>query len=114
MGTIAIKINPAKLENADLDLRYLIPDRIEEVTKGKVQDDGYDYSSDDTNSIIVFMSSENPEEDVITVLEILKNEKFLDNDIYKSSIIAITNGEAKDAKGYKVIHPNNYDEKFTL
>lgn len=114
MGTIAIKLNPAKLENADLDLRYLIPDRIEEVTKGKVQDNGYDYSSDDTNSIIIFMSSENPEEDVITVLEILKNEKFLDNDIYKSGIIAITNSDVEDEDGYKVIHPNNYDGEFTL
>ncbi len=44
MGTIAIKLNPEKLENVDLDLRYLVPERIEEVTNGKVQDNGYDYS----------------------------------------------------------------------
>jgi hypothetical protein len=114
MGTIAIKLNPEKLENADLDLRYLIPDRIEEVTKGKVQDNGYDYSSDDTNSIIVFMTSENPEEDAIAVLEILKNEKFLDNDIYKSGIVAIADGEGEAEDEYKVIHPSNFNKKFTL
>lgn len=114
MGTIAIKINPEKLENADLDLRYLIPDRIEEVTKGKVEDNGYDYSSDDTNSIIVFMTTENPKEDVNVVLEILKNEKFLDNDIYKSGIVAIADGDGEDEDEYKVIHPINYNESFKL
>lgn len=114
MGTIAIKLNPEKLENADLDLRYLVPDRIEEATKGKVQDNGYDYSSDDTNSIIVFMTSENPEEDVNDVLEILKNEKFLDNDIYKSGIVAIAHGDGEDEDEYKVIHPDNFNEPFRL
>jgi hypothetical protein len=114
MGTIAIKINPEKLDNADLDLRYLIPDRIEEVTKGKVEDNGYDYSSDDTNSIIVFMSSENPKEDVNDVLEILKNEKFLDNDIYKSGIVAIADGDGENEDEYKVINPGNFNEPFRL
>ena len=114
MGTIAIKLDPSKMENPDLDLRYLIPERIEEVTKGKVQDDGYDYSSDDTNSIILFMSSKNPKKDVNAVLEILKNEKFLDNDIYKIGIIAISDGNAEQEEGYRVIHPSNYDEEFTL
>lgn len=114
MGTIAIKLNPEKLENADLDLRYLIPDRIEEVTKGKVQDNGYDYSSDDENSIILFMTSENPEDDVNDVLEILKNEKFLNNDIYKSGIVAIAHGNGEEEDEYKVIHPGNFKGLFTL
>lgn len=30
MQTIIIVLNPTKLENPDLDLRYFIPDRIEE------------------------------------------------------------------------------------
>lgn len=114
MGTIAIKINPEKLENADLDLIYLIPERIEEITKGKVEDNGYDYSSDDTNSIIIFMTSENPKEDVNVVLEILKNEKFLDNDVYKSGIVAITDGDGENEDEYKVIHPGNFNELFKL
>ncbi|WP_238899047.1 hypothetical protein [Clostridium sp. YIM B02500] len=114
MGTIIIKLNPEKLENLDLDLRYLVPGRIEEVTKGKVQDNGYDYSLDDTNSMIVFMTSENPEEDVNEVLQILKNEKFLDNDIYESGIVAISHGDGEDEDEYKVIHPDNFKEKFRL
>ena len=43
MQTIIIVLNPAKLENPDLDLRYDIPDRIHEVSNGAIQDNGYDY-----------------------------------------------------------------------
>ena len=32
MQTIIIVLSPAKLKNPDLDLRYCIPDRIEEVS----------------------------------------------------------------------------------
>ncbi|WP_170816461.1 hypothetical protein [Clostridium beijerinckii] len=58
------------------------------------------------------MTSENPEEDVKDVLEILKNEKFLDNDTYKSGIVAVAHGDGEDE--YKVIHPSNFNEPFTL
>ncbi len=43
MQTIVIVLNPAKLENPDLDLRYCIADRVEEVSNGTIQDNGYDY-----------------------------------------------------------------------
>ena len=39
MGSIIIKLNPKKLTNPDLDLRYLIPDKIEEATNGEISDD---------------------------------------------------------------------------
>lgn len=43
MQTIIVALNPAKLENPDLDLCYYIPDRIEETSNGAIQDNGYDY-----------------------------------------------------------------------
>lgn len=43
MQTIVVLLNPGKLENPDMDLRYCIPDRIEEVSKGAIQDNGYDF-----------------------------------------------------------------------
>ncbi|WML33320.1 hypothetical protein [Clostridium sp. OS1-26] len=76
MGSIAIKLDPSKMDNPDLDLRYIIPDKSEELTKGAVKDDGYDYSSDGTNSIIIFLSSEDPKKYVNEVLDILRNEDF--------------------------------------
>lgn len=109
MGSIAIKLDPSKMDNPDLDLRYIIPDKIEELTKGAVKDDGYDYSSDGTNSIIIFLKCENPKKYVNEVLDILRNEDFLDNNIYEVGVVAIDDGD-----GFKVIHPSNYEDDFDL
>ena len=43
MQTIIVLLNPGMLENADLDLRYRIPDRIEEVSNSLIQSNGYNY-----------------------------------------------------------------------
>ena len=40
MQTIIVLLNPGMLENADLDLRYRIPDRIEEVSNSLIQSNG--------------------------------------------------------------------------
>lgn len=109
MGSIGIKLDSSKMNNPDLDLRYIIPDKIEGLTKGAVKDDGYDYSADKTNSIIIFLNCVNPKKYVNEVLDILRNEDFLDNNIYEVGVVAIDDGE-----GYKVIHPSNYEGNFDL
>ena len=40
MPTIVISMDSRKMENPDLDIRYLLPDRIEEWSEGAVSDDG--------------------------------------------------------------------------
>ena len=52
MQTIIILLDPSKLVNPDLDLRYKIPDCIEEVTDGRIQDNGYDYIDRDRKSVV--------------------------------------------------------------
>ena len=46
MQTIVIVLNAAKMTNPDLDIRYALPDRIQEFTNNEIQDNGYDYLSD--------------------------------------------------------------------
>ena len=101
MGIIAIKLTPGKLENPDLDLRYLIPDRIGELTEGKITDEGYDYIDD---AMIIFMGSNTPREDAITVWEILKSETFLENDISRSAIVAISENDDEEFENFDVVH----------
>ena len=81
MGSIAIVLNPEKLKNPDLDLRYILPDTISELTKGEITDDGYDYLDDKANSLVIFMKSINPRKDINTVISILKNNSFIDNNL---------------------------------
>ena len=84
MGRIAIKLNPKKLTNPDLDLRYVIPDKIEELTSGKITNNGFDYLDDEVSSMVVFLNCSNPEEDVASVVEIIKNHAFLGNKLYET------------------------------
>ena len=45
MSTIIIKMDSQKLIHPNLDMRYTIPDYIQEYTKGKITDNGYDLSA---------------------------------------------------------------------
>ena len=46
MPTIYVRLDPRKLDNPDTDLRYALPDLIQEASCGEVKDDGYDYVGD--------------------------------------------------------------------
>ena len=41
----AIRLDPERLANPDLELRYALPNKLEKVTQGRVRDDAYDYSN---------------------------------------------------------------------
>ncbi len=56
MSSIIIVLNPAKLENPDADLRYDIPDTIEEITEGDIQGDGYDYDFPNNDDMAIFLT----------------------------------------------------------
>lgn len=94
MPTIIIKLYPDKLENPDLDLRYLIPDRIEEYTHGAVTDNGYDYL--DKNALGIWLAAETAGESYQSVIELIKNEHFLNNDLSKSAELYISENEAEE------------------
>lgn len=81
MGSIVIKLNPEKLTHPDADLRYLIPDTIEELTFGKVKDNGFDYLDDKVSSMLIYLSSDNPKENIFSVLEIINTQTFKGNQI---------------------------------
>ena len=59
--------------------------------------------------MVIFLQSDHPQNHVVKVLEILKNEDFLGNIIYDVAIVAIDEGN-----GYRVIHPDKYDEEFIV
>ncbi len=87
MGRIVIKLNPATLENPDLDLRYDVPEKIVELTDGRIESIGYDYLDDGFDSMAIFMKSDTAKEDLNVVCEILKTHTFCDNQLYESAEI---------------------------
>lgn len=70
MSTIIIKMDSQKLINPNLDMRYTIPDYIQEYTKGKITDNGYDYVNESGTELAVWLDAEDAAaqvEDVIFV-----------------------------------------------
>ena len=111
MQTIIILLDPAKLVNPDLDLRYIIPDCIEETTGGRIQDNGYDYidsSLDSENGrdlLGIWLETENAAESYKDIINLFNEKKFLKNDLSKSAEIYISENETEDLENCTKVFP---------
>ena len=99
-----------KLENPALDLRYLVPDRIEEITEKRIWNDGFDYIGEKSDIMVTFSCIEEyREEDITMIIEVLKNELFLENDLSKSAVLYTSDSGLEDLDERFIIVP-----KFSL
>ena len=89
MAYILIKLNPKKLSNPDANLRHFVPEIIEELTNGEIINSGYDYLCDENDTMVIYLESKNPKEDILIIRDIFKTNNFLKNDLYNHSIIEI-------------------------
>ena len=109
MQTIIVLLNPGKLENADLDLRYCIPYRIEEVSNSLIQDNGYDYidtkEGDPGPLMGIWLKTENAHENWHIVSELFQREKFIGNDLSLSAQIYISEKDAADLENCVLVFP---------
>ena len=104
MQTIIIVLDPKKMENPDLDIRYILPERIEEITKGLVKDNGYDYLPD--NSMGIWLDTDDAEKNVKAVVELLSSEKILDNNLSNSAEIYISETDCAELDKCRRVYPD--------
>ena len=106
MQTIIVLLNPGMLENADLDLRYRIPDRIEEVSNSLIQSNGYDYIDTEDGEpgplMGIWLETEN-EWHIERYL--FKREKFIVNDLSLSAQIYISEKDTDDLENCVLVFP---------
>lgn len=103
MQTIIIKLDPAKLTNPDLDLIYRVPERIEAVSQGVIQDNGYDYLE---NQVIgLWLQTDSAEETYPLVVTILQEELFLENDLSTSAELYISGQENAELENCQRVFP---------
>lgn len=110
MQTIIIVLDPVKLENPDLDLRYDIPDRIEEVSKGAIQDNGYDYidvegGNPGASLLGIWLKTESAGENWPLILKLFQDEKFMENDLSKSAEIYVSENDTEDIENCTLVFP---------
>ena len=104
MQTIIIVLDPTKMENPDIDIRYILPERIEEITKGLVKDNGYDYLPD--NSMGIWLDTDDAEKNVNAVIELLMSEKILDNNLVNSAKIYVSELDCAELDKCRRVYPN--------
>ena len=101
--TIIIKLNAGLLENPDTDLRYVLPERIEEFTSHLVSDNGYDYLS--SSELGIWLETEHAEEMAQRIAELMQKEKFCQNDLSLSAEIYISSQECAELEHSQKIYP---------
>ena len=103
MQTIIVLLNP------DLDLRYRIPDRIEEVSNSLIQSNGYDYIDTEDGEpgplMGIWLETENAHKNWHIVRDLFQREKFIGNDLSLSAQIYISEKDTDDLENCVLVFP---------
>ena len=103
MQTIIITLDSGKMDNPDLDIRYILPDRIDEYTDGQITDNGFDYITGDIMGI--WLETEDAAESVDKVISLIESEEILDNDLSRTAEIFISEEECAELEQCKRVYP---------
>lgn len=103
MQTIIIEINAGKMSNPDLDIRYILPERIEKYTNNQVKDNGYDYISD--SELGLWLETDNAVNNADKIIQLINAETFLENDLSKVAEIYISEEECASFESCRKIYP---------
>jgi len=111
MQTVIVLLNPGKLENPDMDLCYCIPDRIEEVSNGAIQDNGYDFIDTEDGQpgplMGIWLKTESASENWPVVEKLFQDEKFAENDLSKSAEIFISENDTEKLENCTLVFPES-------
>lgn len=103
MATIVIQLDPSRLANPDLDIRYQLPDMLIAQSDGQLSDDGYDYVGDDSQPCLqLYLYADDAVAAIPTVIEVLKTEQILENDL-SDVPVAIDDGVE-----FRIVHPPGF------
>lgn len=103
MQTILIVLHAERMSNPDLDIRYLLPERIEEYTNNSVKDNGYDYLSG--TELGLWLETENSANNAEKIIQLIRTETFLENDLSKVAEIYISDEECASFDKCRKIYP---------
>ena len=105
MQTILITLDSSKMDNPDLDIRYILPDRIAEYTDGAATDNGYDYLDNDVMAI--WLETEDAAENVERVIKLIEAEEILENDLTKAATVYISEDDSAELDQCRKVYPEN-------
>ncbi len=108
MHTIILKLDPERLENPDLDIRYILQDLLVARSGGTIEDDGYDYAQDGTATLLLFLKVSDLEAALKCIIDVVENIRVLGNDL-KNRVVVMVAGPAGHPAGDQVVYPLGYE-----
>lgn len=106
MPLVLIRLDPRHMVNPDADLRYIVPDRLAEVSNGLLVDSGYDYE-ETTNAMLIYLFTANLEAALSFVIEVLENEIICENRLADSAKVGTTPlDQTERPADFSIIYPS--------
>ncbi|CAN7775460.1 hypothetical protein LJR084_007857 [Variovorax sp. LjRoot84] len=105
MPAILIRLDPARLANPDLDLRYDIPERLAQASGGLVKSSGFDYE-DCTDAMLIYLSTSSVTEAMRFVVAMLDDEVVHGNRLADAAQVGVSELSPKEATRYTVVYPS--------
>jgi hypothetical protein len=102
MAQIRFDLDPAKMPNPDLDIRYRLPDSLAALPDSTMTDNGYDYSDDQPPLLMVFVNSDAPDADVQRSIAFLSENQLLDNNVLDAATISTS----EDGENWRQVYPS--------
>jgi hypothetical protein len=103
MPEIAIRLDPEALPNPQADLRYLLPEALEERAPELLREDGYDYDS--TNRMLIFLATSDLGAELAVVLAALEELEILGNRFRDVTVAIADETHCSDNARYRVVAP---------
>lgn len=107
MHTFTLRLDPGRLANPDLDIRYVLPDLLAERSGGTIQDDGYDYVGQAPPYLVLFLKATELQPAIACIRHVIENERVLENDL-RPAVVAAVEREGR----YDVIFPAGFGGEF--
>ena len=104
MATIVIRIDPEALDDPDLDLRYEIPDLLEQRSGGQLSDRGYTHESD-TDALLLFLAASDLSTALPHVITLLENDRLHGNDLATAALVGTSPHELHEVEELAVAYP---------
>jgi hypothetical protein len=88
MKRYVISLDPSRMPNPDLDIRYSLPDRLTERSSGALRDDGYEYVGPGPRLAIYLTTADDDTSSRDLLLKYVSEETLLANRLSEISTVA--------------------------
>jgi hypothetical protein len=109
MQSLVIRIDPKPLTNADLDLRYEIPDRLSHASEKKIKDAGYGFEPG-TDAMHIYLAAEDANAAVPLIIQLLEGNTLDEPGLLKAVLVGVSEFSASESSSYRAVYPPGRSE----